>query len=117
MKGSVILLVVFTAVTAAAQNYAIHCHTIDGGGGESSVGPYTLQATIGQPDAGAMSGSGYFLAGGFWHTFETEIAPPPMLRITRVGPNVMIAWPNPSTGFELQESSILPGVWSTVSQG
>lgn len=117
MKGSGILLVVFTAVTAAAQNYAINWYTIDSGGGESSGGQYTVQATIGQLDAGTMSGSGYFLAGGFWHTFETEIEPPPVLRITRVGANTVIAWPNPSTGFELQESPMLPGMWSNVSQG
>ena len=117
MKGFRILLVVFTAVTAAAQNYAINWYTIDAGGGESRGGEYTVQATVGQPDASTMSGSGYSLAGGFWHGFETEIAPAPLLRITRVGPNAVIAWPNPSTGFELQESSMLPGMWSNVSQG
>ena len=117
MKGSGILVVVFTVVTAAAQNYAINWSTIDGGGGESSGSDYTIQATIGQPDAGALSGSDYFLSGGFWHTFETELATQPVLRITRVGPTAVIAWPNPSTGFELQESEMLSGVWSTVSQG
>jgi hypothetical protein len=117
MKGSGILVGVFTAVTAVAQNYAINWYTIDAGGGESRGGEYTVHATIGQLDAGAMSGGGYFLAGGFWHGFETEIAPPPLLRITRVGPNAVIAWPNPSTGFELQESPMLPGSWSNVSQG
>ena len=116
MKGSGILVAVFTAVTAAAQNLAINWHTIDGGGGESRGGQYTIQATIGQPDAGTMSGGDYFLAGGFWHTFATEIAPPPLLRINRVGPNAVIAWPNPSTGFELQESPMLSGMWITVSE-
>ena len=117
MKGSGILVAVFIAVTASAQNYAINWYTIDAGGGESRGGEYTVQATVGQPDASTMRGSGYSLAGGFWHGFETEIAPPPLLRITRVGPNAVIAWPNPSTGFELQESSMLPGMWSNVSQG
>jgi hypothetical protein len=117
MKGSVILAVVFSAVTASAQNYAIHWYTIDAGGGEASGGQYTVQATIGQPDAGTMSGSGYILAGGFWHAIETEVAPPPLLRIIRMGSNAVIAWPNPSTGFELQESAMLPGMWSNVSQG
>ena len=40
--------------------------TIDGGGGVSSGGDYTLSGTIGQPDAGTMSGGAYLLAGGFW---------------------------------------------------
>jgi len=117
MKGLGILVVAFAAVTAAAQNYAINWYTIDAGGGESSGGEYMVRATIGQPDAGPMSGSGFFLAGGFWHTLETTIVSPPVLRIARVGPNAVIAWPSPSTGFELQESSGLSGAWSNVSQG
>jgi hypothetical protein len=115
MKASMMLAVLFTAFTAAAQNYAINWFTIDGGGGEAGGGGYSLRGTIGQPDAGAMSGSGFSIAGGFW----TEIAPPtalPSLRIARMGPNAIIAWPNPSTGFQLQEAAALPGMWSTVGQ-
>ena len=40
--------------------------TIDGGGGTSSSGSYTVVGSVGQPDAGALSGSGYTLSGGFW---------------------------------------------------
>jgi hypothetical protein len=51
---------------AQAQNYTITRWTMDGGGGTSSGGGYTLSGTIGQPDIGFMSGGGYTLAGGFW---------------------------------------------------
>ena len=47
-------------------DYEISWSTIDGGGGTSTGGPYTLTGTIGQPDAGEMSGGDYKLSGGFW---------------------------------------------------
>jgi len=114
MKRSIILVLLFAAITAAAQNYAINWSTIDGGGGDSGGGGYSLRGTIAQPDAGAMSGSGFSLTGGFW-TGITQPATIPSLRIVRIGPNAVIAWPNPSTGFQLQASPTLPGMWSDVS--
>ena len=51
----------------AHADYAIDWHTIDGGGEMwSTGGTYELGGTIGQPDAGAMSGGDYTLTGGFW---------------------------------------------------
>ena len=48
-------------------DYQIVWSTIDGGGAMFSAGgDYSLGGTIGQPDAGAMSASGYTLFGGFW---------------------------------------------------
>ena len=50
-------------------------NTIDSGGGTfSSGGSYTLGGTIGQPDAGGMTGGAYTLSGGFW---AGQAAPPP----------------------------------------
>src|SRR5438093_13185504 len=108
--------VTLAAVAASGQNFAINWFTIDGGGGDSAGGQYVLHGTIGQPDAGAMSGGGYFLAGGFWGALPQS--PLPLLRIARMGPNMIISWPNPSTGFELQESPTLAGAvtWSNVGQ-
>lgn len=57
---------VFAAV-ALAQDYAIDWHTIDGGGDMlSSGGDFELSGTVGQPDAGAMTGGEFQLTGGFW---------------------------------------------------
>jgi hypothetical protein len=53
------------ASTAQAQ-LSITWYTIDGGGGTSSGGTFTLSGTIGQPDAGTLSGGGFQCAGGFW---------------------------------------------------
>src|SRR2546430_2683560 len=49
-----------------AQNYSIDWFTIDGGGGTSTGGVFSLTGTIGQPDAGHMSGGTYTVDGGFW---------------------------------------------------
>jgi len=61
---------VITFASTQAQSgsgYDLTWNTIDNGGGTSSNGGYTLDGTIGQPDAGApMSNGDYVLNGGFW---------------------------------------------------
>ncbi len=83
MRNVKTLLFLSTALSAAALGYAqtgepraddfeITRWTIDGGGVMFSAGgDFELSGTIGQPDAGSMSGGeGEFeLTGGFW--FET----------------------------------------------
>ena len=55
------------AAQGPQQAFSVNWWTVDGGGGALSSGPgYSLGATIGQPDAGVLSGPGYILAGGFW---------------------------------------------------
>ncbi len=70
-RRQAIFLVSIVGVGAAglsfAQDYAIDWHTVDGGGEMFSTGgTYELGGTIGQPDAGAMTGGDYSLTGGFW---------------------------------------------------
>jgi hypothetical protein len=43
---------------ASAQTYSIDWSTVDGGG-TSTGGVYSVSGTLGQPDAGAMSGGDY----------------------------------------------------------
>jgi len=60
------LLVVLVAPAASGESaYVLDWSTIDGGGGTSSGGPYTLTGTIGQPDAAYSAGGDYELLGGF----------------------------------------------------
>jgi len=55
------------AVASAAQaQISIPWFTVDGGGGSSSGGTFTIRGTIGQPDAGVMTGGQYTVSGGFW---------------------------------------------------
>jgi chitobiase/beta-hexosaminidase-like protein/List-Bact-rpt repeat protein len=51
---------------ACAQDFAMDWFTIDGGGGTSSSADYSLSGTIGQPDAGILTGDSYIFEGGFW---------------------------------------------------
>ena len=51
----------------ARSGYDLSWWTADGGGYTFSTGPgYSLGGTIGQPDAGALTGPGYTLSAGFW---------------------------------------------------
>ncbi len=72
-----LILIVLTAsqpiAPASAQSgggYDLTWNTIDGGGVTFSTGgAYSLGGTIGQADAGTMSGGSYTLNGGFWVDF------------------------------------------------
>jgi hypothetical protein len=56
-----------TASFAEAQTVEINRFTIDAGGDMlSDGGGFQLSGTVGQPDAGVLSGGGLTLAGGFW---------------------------------------------------
>jgi hypothetical protein len=48
------------------DGFSLPWWTIDSGGGSSQGGAYSLRGTIGQADAGRLSGGGYILEGGFW---------------------------------------------------
>jgi hypothetical protein len=112
---STAIAVGFVAISIHAQNYSVDWFTIDGGGGMSTGGVYTLNSAIGQPDAGGpMLGGGYSLTGGFWSLLSVTQTPgASKLTITLVGPTVaMVSWPAPSTGFVLQQNTNLNfSVW------
>ena len=70
---SVLLTVlILTIISVAGASFGpngedLSWYTIDGGGQISSTGGgFELSATIGQPDAGQMSGGNFQLTGGFW---------------------------------------------------
>src|SRR5437867_12588337 len=100
------LILSITAAAAQAQSYTIDWFTIDGGGGISTGGVFSVSGTIGQPDAGHMSGGNFTLDGGFWGLIAAVQTPgAPALRVVRTTTNtVLIAWPAPSTGFSLQQN-------------
>jgi hypothetical protein len=45
---------------------AIDWWSVDGGGNRSSGGAYVLDGTIGQADAGALTGGSFALTDGYW---------------------------------------------------
>ena len=111
--------VLVCCASARAQNYSIDWHTIDGGGGTSTGSVYSVSGTIGQSDAGSMSGGGYSLDGGFWALVSSIQTPgAPLLTILHTASNtVVVSWPSSSTGFSLQEAfSVTQVGWTTPSE-
>lgn len=108
----------FVAHVARAQSYSIDWSTIDGGGGTSTGGVFSVSGTIGQPDAGRMSGGNYTLDGGFWGVIAAVQTPgAPTLYIARTTTNtVAVFWPSPATGYTLQQNtnSVSSVNWSNV---
>ncbi len=116
------LLYCRVCLCTSAQDFNIDWHTIDGGGGTSTGGVYSVSGTIGQHDAGGPMTNGiYSLTGGFW-TFPTLVQTPgaPLLSIAHTTTNsVVVKWPSPSTGWVLQQntSDISSVNWSNVTNG
>ena len=103
-----------------AQSYSIDWFTIDGGGGTSTGGVYSVSGTIGQPDAGGpMTGGQYSLTGGFW-ALPTAVQTPgsPTLTIVPATPGfARISWAPNTAGFVLQESiSLTTPNWGNSPQ-
>jgi len=104
------LIGVISLCSLSAQNYAIDWFTVDGGGGTSTGGVYSLSGTIGQPDAGKMAGGNYALDGGFWGIVLAIQTPgAPFLSITRSNTSVIVSWLKPAAGFVLDETPTLTG--------
>ena len=105
----------------ALAQYAINWHTIDGGGGTSTGGVYSVSGTIGQPEAGGpMTNGQYSITGGFWALPQAVQVPgAPLLLITAATPgNVTISWSPSSPGFVLQETwTLSPANWTNSSSG
>jgi hypothetical protein len=119
MKAKLLVLLVgLVAFCARAQTYNIDWFTIDGGGGTSTGGVYSVSGTIGQPDAGHMSGGNYTIDGGFWGIIAAIQTPgSPLLRVVLSSTNtVIVAWPSPSSGFSLQQNAAVGTTnWSGVT--
>jgi hypothetical protein len=66
--GVLSLLSTFALAQSSGGDYTITKSTIDGGGGTSAGGSYSLTGTVGQADASlqSLSGGPYQLTGGFW---------------------------------------------------
>src|SRR5215467_12229673 len=101
MKTKLILSVgiLCLTVSASAQNYSLNWFTTDGGGGTTTGGVFSLNGTIGQPDASApMTGGAYSLVGGFW-AFPVLIQTPatPALHLALIGNGLStISWTPPT---------------------
>lgn len=120
-----ILVVAFiclgVATNALAQPYAINWHTIDGGGGTSTGGVYSVSGTIGQPDAGVtMTNDQFAVTGGFWALpTAVQVGGAPTLTIAAAAPGqATISWTPATPGYVLQETwSLSPANWTNSPSG
>ena len=95
--NSIPILAIATCSLIAGSTHAqftINWSTIDGGGDTSSGGQFSINGTIGQPDANRMSGDNYTLAGGFWSVIQRDGLPP--LNIKSRAGNLVLSWPGPA---------------------
>ncbi|MCA9291887.1 MAG: hypothetical protein KDA25_12215 [Phycisphaerales bacterium] len=117
--------------SAAGPTYDIRWYTVDSGGGDSAdeASGFVLRGTIGQPDAGTMSGGNLVLRGGFWPGIPAPIAVPPMCPTDLTGDDfvdaadlasLLGAWgPNPGHPADFDDSgdvgpsdlAVLLGAW------
>jgi hypothetical protein len=64
---AILLLLAPIALAQSGDGYDLSWWTVDGGGETvNTVGNYTLNGTIGQPDAALWQDETYTLIGGFW---------------------------------------------------
>jgi len=100
----------------SAQTYSIDWFTVDAGGGTSSGGTFSVNGTIGQPDAGIMNGGQFSSTGGFWSLISIVQTPAaPLLSLQLLNNAVRVYWPASAGGFVLDESPTPSGGWSQVT--
>lgn len=117
--GGLGLLLLQMAICHA--QFSIDWHTIDGGGGTSTGGVYSVTGTIGQPDAGPTLTNGpYSVTGGFWALpTAVQTSGAPTLTIVPATPGfATISWSPNNTNFVLQETWSLTSVnWTNSPSG
>lgn len=66
------LLAAGAPVVADGGDFVIEDYTIDGGGGRMSGESFTVEGTLGQPEAhpAEARGGSYSVAGGYWATTQ-----------------------------------------------
>lgn len=100
------LLICCAAPTLFGQSVVIDWFTLEGGG-TSTSGGYALSGSIGQPDAGRMSGGNYGLQGGFWSVGAALQGPPLWIELSNR--TVTVRWAGPATDWVLDRTATLSG--------
>ena len=86
---------------------------MDAGGGSGAAGTFAMQGTLGQIDTATGAAGSVVVVGGYWSLLDDPL---PLLRIFHFKENIVLAWPDPSTGFALQTSpDLVTGSWTAVT--
>lgn len=119
MKKSLFAFPVALVALSAAAQYSVNWHTIDGGGGTSAGGGYSVSGTIGQADASReLTSKRYSLAGGFWSLLAVSSLSGPRLTIVCTGTNTaVVSWPASAGDHQLQYNTNLDSTnWIAVGE-
>ena len=121
MKLFYLTLGLLVPTLGSAQNYSINWSTMDGGGGSSTGGVYSVSGTIGQPDAGGPLTNGqYSITGGFWAlpVAVQSVGAPILVIVPSASSTATISWTPATPGFVLQETlSLAPTNWMNSVSG
>ncbi len=107
VSGCVLFSAGMRAGAQSAGPYDLSWSTIDGGGGTSSDGRFTISGSIGQPEPGIMTGDSFSLVGGFWSLWLENPLNTPTLTITRQANGIVISWPSTASGWVLEQTGNL----------
>ena len=113
--------VLATANGSLAQSFDGTWFAIDGGGGLSVGGSYSLAGSVSPSDAGTITGGSYALTGSYWSApGELSVGDPPRLEMIRTTGGLVLRWPFPSEGWSLEQTSELGQssggtVWSNTT--
>lgn len=93
--------------------WALTSSTLDGGGGGSAGGAWSVTGTIGQPDASTQNaaGSAWIVAGGFWPTVIHGAGGPLLAIVPFDATSVTIIWTAGAMGYKLQYSTDM-AIWT-----
>jgi hypothetical protein len=119
LLAAIALTLLLTAQSGHAQNYSIDWFELGGGGGTSVDERYSVSGTVGQPDAGTLSGGAFTLEGGFWPGIivESDVGAPTLF-IQQSSGNVTIGWSPTAPGFVLEQTTDLASAsWSPAPAG
>jgi hypothetical protein len=108
-------MVLFAAMVTAAE-YEIPWHTIDGGGGTSTGGPYSITGTIGQADTGVSSAGAFVNSAGFWPgNFGCVVNLTDLKRLAEawLSSGVLLADLDLSGKVDMADFAMLSGWWMT----
>jgi len=105
-------------LAGAADSLSIDWYTVDGGGGSTSAGEFTISGTVGQPDAGMLMAycCRLSLFGGYWSQFIDVNQPDgPRLCIRHTSTNTfLLSWPAYYADYLLQKRpAAVPG-WNDI---
>jgi hypothetical protein len=101
------------------STFDLSWYTVGGGGGVSTGSVYAVTGTIGQPEAGTLSGGPFTLVGGFWGVIAAVQTPgAPVLTVARSNAAVVVSWPRTDPGWELVFTAELvltgPTAWTLI---